>query len=470
MRLPPRAETTAALLLALARLAVSVYRAMSQSIVHDEAFTFSHYVDGPWSSVYSQYDANNHVLYSILSKLCVRTFGVSELAFRLPSLAAGFLLILAVFWLLRLAAPPLARWTAFVALSLHPLLLDFSAAGRGYSMSLALFLWAMFLLLAPGGRWRHVWAGALLGLAASANLAILFPAFGLAIAAVWLDGAAWKTRWKILPALLVPAAIFFGVICFGALRTAQRADFYAGTPTFYDFLLSMVQTSINVSVYTTGLFGTAAAARTIVIAVLPFAAALILFASGGLLREPDSRWRLLPLLTLLLAILGLVAGHLVLHLNYPIDRTGLYLVPLFGLAWAIAAGAERNAWRLWLHGLMAVALTLQFATQFQTRYFLVWQYDMDDKDIARMLQSATAARPAGSVTVSVTWMHQPALEFYRQYLGIASLRPIERQAPTPLTGYDFYVLNNPDTQRPEKDRLPVIFTGAAAGVVVARNP
>ena len=57
----------AAILFALARTALCVYRAATQSFTVDESTTFLEYVRGPWERIYQNYDPNNHVLYSILA-------------------------------------------------------------------------------------------------------------------------------------------------------------------------------------------------------------------------------------------------------------------------------------------------------------------------------------------------------------------------------------------------------------------
>lgn len=121
----------------------------------DEALTFNRFVKGPWSSIYGDYDANNHILYSILAKLSVGVFGLSELTLRLPSVLAGFFLILGMFWLLQLVRYRTIRWIALLAISLHPLLMDFSVAARGYSLSLALFVWAVYFRGAGVTCWRE---------------------------------------------------------------------------------------------------------------------------------------------------------------------------------------------------------------------------------------------------------------------------------------------------------------------------
>ena len=70
--------------------------------------------------------------------------------------------------------------------------------------------------------------------------------------------------------------------------------------------------------------------------------------------------RLLPSITFLLTCAGFVAAHFILRTEYPVDRTGLPLILLFGIAWAIAA--DRVATRI--NVVIGIAFAIQFAAQF----------------------------------------------------------------------------------------------------------
>jgi hypothetical protein len=76
-------------------------------------------------------------------------------------------------------------------------------------------------------------------------------------------------------------------------------------------------------------------------------------------------------------------------------------------------------------------------------------------------------RPEGSVAISATWYLQPALEFYRIYLGIRAWQPVERRAPTALSGFDFYVVHSNDTPWERLGALRLIFEDQTSGVAVA---
>ena len=125
-------EQLLAIAFALARTAVCAWRAAHQSIAHDEAISYLRFIYGPWSSLWSRYDAANHVLYSFLAKVSVTVFGLSELTLRLPSVLAGFFFMWGIFRVLESCESRRIRWIAYIGIGLHPLLMDFSIAARGY--------------------------------------------------------------------------------------------------------------------------------------------------------------------------------------------------------------------------------------------------------------------------------------------------------------------------------------------------
>ncbi|MFN9754025.1 MAG: glycosyltransferase family 39 protein, partial [bacterium] len=163
------------LLFALLITAVSVLngtRSVRQSLTIDEAMTFLSFSSKPLGEMFVYYDANNHVLFTLLSRGSYLALGDAEWAIRLPAVLGGvaFLVLLAgvLVRLLGESGTAVAAWVAVVS---NPLLLDHLVAGRGYGLGLALWLGALWVLLDGGeaGGWRR-WAGegVLLGLGLAA--------------------------------------------------------------------------------------------------------------------------------------------------------------------------------------------------------------------------------------------------------------------------------------------------------------
>jgi Dolichyl-phosphate-mannose-protein mannosyltransferase len=454
-----RGEHWLVFLLAVTRTAFCAYRAAHQSIVLDEAYTYNRYL-GSWHDVYWLYEANNHVLFSILAKLSIRLFGLSELALRLPTVIAGFFLIWGVFRILERTVSRPVRWIALIALSLHPLILDHSVAARGYGLSVALLVWAIDFGMAR----KYAICGVLAALALSASLPIIPAVIGLMVAILTIEQGSLKDRLKAFAVMAAPFQATVIAINFGALRTATLQSFSTGVgfTSWQDFALDVVHNSIRTA-HRAGLFGSPRDERVVAFFFLP---AVLIFCIVACFVRRKSKVDLIPAVTLFVAILGLIALHRVLNVNYPEDRLGLYLLVLFGLTWAIAVQRVGKFWVFWTQAVMAGLLVVQFVTQFDPNAFAVWKYDRESKTVALLLRDACKGKPDGSVSVSTTWLHQPAMEFYRVALNIRALRPIDWPRQTEFTGHDFYVFNVPDTWLMKDRGIRVLFEDRRSGITL----
>ena len=182
---------TLSILLLLALFALNLYRAQTQSIVIDEAYTYNLFVDGPAANLLKIYDANHHVLHSVLCRISIRLFGLSELSMRLPSLLGGLFYMITALRLSRYVFGP--GWfslLSFSLLTMSPAVLDYMSAARGYGLALAFFIWALFhltLYLVERRERSIVKAGIGLALAVGCNLTFMFAGAPVAIAfVIWI--------------------------------------------------------------------------------------------------------------------------------------------------------------------------------------------------------------------------------------------------------------------------------------------
>lgn len=134
-----------------------------------------HQEDGPdeprfkhvkWlDTLYDYREPNNHVLHSILARLCLDTWRAvarpaglpfTEWPLRIPALMFGLAAVAATAWLTREFFGPRAGVVAAFLLALHPWLIRYASEARGYSMILcflpmAAVLWKRSL---TQGRWK----------------------------------------------------------------------------------------------------------------------------------------------------------------------------------------------------------------------------------------------------------------------------------------------------------------------------
>jgi len=474
-----RAPACAGWLLVGAILAVNVFRAATQSIVHDEALTYQAIVSRPWAHVLSFFDANHHILSSYLIKLSVDAFGLSEISLRLTSLVAGALYLVAA---LRLNLVIFgARWLTLFPLALmtlDPAVMDFMSAARGYGPALALLVCAILLMVQslaageapsrPGTRWRMLGAGALLGLSAAANLAHAIPgaAFTVAFAAIAVGRAtrsgerpmtvlrAW-VAWMVAPGL----AVFVPLVA-PPLLGLKPGTFYVGAETLGGSLHSLLAESFSprdglleagapASVVSDWMMG---AGPAIVIGVLGVVAA-VLWARGLRRHEPagspDERCRpcraavALLGLGMLLALALMVLAHAVAGLRYPEGRSGIYALPLLALCSLCLVEAARGwprAQRLAFAGpvvgFWTVALLL-YGLNFDPTQYRTWAYDRSSRRYVELIRAEHATAPDRIVRVGVTWLIEPSFNFYRQSLDLRWMAPATRAGL--IGAYDYFV-------------------------------
>jgi len=299
-------------------------------------------------------------------------------------------------------------------------------------------------------------------------LTLLYPAAGFVLCPLLLRRGDIENRIQGSLRLAFTLIAVFGAICYEALAKATLGSFYAGSVSITNAMLSLVAASVRGSDRGFGLFGSRKDIDAIQWAVLPALALFVWGKSLTLRRGPA--WA--PLTMLTVAIAGQIATHYMFGLNYPVDRTGLYLFLLFGVAWAIAASGT-NRWTRGASGVLAGLLMLQFITQLQTRSFQVWQYDSGAKDVARRIMEESRGKPPASIKIGATWWLQPSLEFYRRRYGVAALQPVQRFDVTPLGGFDYYVLDlkaDPTIHDGDVKRLQPLLSEPAVGVLLAKEP
>jgi len=402
---------------------VVVYRAATQSLVHDEAFTYQLYLTGPVSNIFRVFDANLHFLAVLAMRVSTALFGFSEFAIRLPSVLACGWYFVTVYRLCGRSP------VAVLLMAANPLVLDLLVAARGYSLALALLAYAIYAVDRP----RR--AGIAAGLAIAANLTFAIPVGVLGAALVvrrrrWVEFAAPV----VLVVLLLMAA--------SPLRHASPQAFYYGTPSLWTS--GRVLTALSLA-HNTGLggwnrefvwspwwrdFAMLVVAAIVLVRVRADVAAFV--AAGSL------------------AVL--VVARYTVGLLYPLDRTGVYLLPLAGLAVA--------RWRACL--IFAGVLAGVYLGQLQWRSFYVWRYDADTKALVRAL----AAEPHGDhVTVGASWPLEPSLNYYRETMHLGWLAPVTRGGPG--GDFDYYALT--EAESGAVGALEVVYRGEISGTSLGRK-
>ena len=219
------APTRVSIVLLCGVFALCLYRAATQAFTIDESFTFLHYIDTPWRDVFGDFSSNNHVLFSLFSRIFRYRFGRSEIVLRIPALIGCVLFELASFRICRRAIGD--RWLlplALAVLTLNPLVLDFMVAARGYGLGLGLFWWALDLLSSD----KSWGAGVAAGLSIATNMIFLVPL--AALGAVAIPIYARKDRfWDLVQSYALPAIVISFVILVIPISKSAGQFYYGAT-------------------------------------------------------------------------------------------------------------------------------------------------------------------------------------------------------------------------------------------------
>jgi hypothetical protein len=507
----------AALILFAALFATNLYRAATQSIVHDEALTWQLYLEGPASAIFQSYSANHHFLATILFKISTTLFGDSELALRLPTVLAGGWFFWTVFRLCALVFGD--GWfflIACAALTLNPILLDFLVAARGYGLAMAGLFWALYQMLewmdeqsresiARGREFqdhKRLWKAALgCCIAVATNLTFLMPVFILAAAfcflllsrqavtetAAPLPSAAPKARKKSKKSkpeaarqnthpyapfihFAVPVVVLAIAFLLAApIDLARTQDFYAGSATAVKSLRDLMEASFAYGDSPGLLQGIEQISKNIALIFLPagaLAALILVSFTARRSRLELATW--FSSLAVACSAILLFLAHLVSGIPYPENRTGIYFVPLATLAVLGLARmlADRAGVRHWIG--LAVALVfglfvLEFAAQWNVRSFWVWRYDADTKRIFQVLESAP--KPSGPIRLGVSWTLEPSLNYYRELRKASWLMPVMRDGVDGMR--QFYIATPEDQGTRLWRKLKPIYRGPVSGTAVA---
>lgn len=483
-------------------LSLSVVRAANQSVVHDEALTYNLLVPRSWNAIRWDFNSNNHTLHTLLVKASTSVFGLSPFTLRLPALLGGLLYLLMAERLCRKACSSTVLYAlALLALTTSPFILDYLVVARGYSLALGFLLSALYLgwgVLSDGGGGagkppagrKYVTISVLCALSVASNLSFAFVSAAL-LGVLW--GMAGRRGDSSLPQvskralmLVLPGLAVYLVINPGILRLSSRSLFYGAQSwsatyasvvgALFDdfvrfrrtpFVRELLAGGVNVLLL---VFGTIALVGLVDAARKRW----MLETNGSPKREGPSVFLLFTALVfgLTVALHGLayaLAGVLL-----PLERTAIFFVPLGALIVVLAAeslggSALARGVRAFV-GAGFAAMVIVFLAFPHTTYFRQWKYDAGSREVFQAINSLAEQRLGRRI--SIDWLLEPSLNFYRTYFRAESLPRFTRE-PLDASASIFALL----PRRSEEDRrlmtalhLRVVHGDPLSGAVVALQP
>ena len=492
----------AALILAVLAAAANVYRAATQDITVDEATTYNDFASLPFWWMWRVYEANHHVLHTILCHLSTSVLPLSAFSLRLPSLLGGIFYLWAAYRVCALVCPrPPVFLSTYALLALNPFLLDYLSAARGYGLASAFWMASVYCALgllrqmedSPARR-AMLLASLCAGLSVASNLSFAFAAVPELLVLGALLGMRRNARHlpALAASLLAPAAAVFALIDLPPLLH-NRSPFILGAASVR---ASFESVAGHVLFYSTGKFDVAGIladpspgelwilgiARWGAIASgLAAASFLLLSLRSARATVPEAhRFALFLGGQLALSMVCLAAAHSMFGVLYPVARSGLYfmlLVPL--LCAALARCAANPPWAALgrVYVFAAGALALWFLTAIQLSSYSEWRFNRNTLELFHRLQDAAKRENRSQARVGATYLLAPPLEFYRRALRDKWLAPVESfngaalAARARLNQFDYFaVLPQDDSiarefapRRLWTDPTTGVFLYAAAG-------
>jgi hypothetical protein len=477
--------------LGTAVFALICYRAATRAIWIDEAFTYNLFVALPLLEAFSLYDANNHLLFTLLARVSVALLPAGEFALRLPAVLASLLCLVGTALAAnRLLRSPMLALGAFAVLALHPLTLEYMNSARGYSLALGFWLLALALAAKcirgmPSGFRQAAASGALLGLAFSANATYVVPGAAV-LAALWVSRLASRRAgagreiagWTAGAfAAGLPAAVYI-------ILMANRESFYAGEATLRGSLAGLVQkglyfapTPVNRPGTELGQwawfyvqeYGWALLSVLILVSFARGVVAVLRALRGAQLADDGGGQAALFAVAAFATCLALVTVlNWLFRLPFPQERTGLYLIPLAaicffqGLEWLLEGGWLRRA---------AAAIPAAYIAMMAVHFFFclpVTWHSLAKFDAGSRAMMEAVARQSNSerkATIGGNWLLCEGVNYYRSILGLDWLEPMQRTGPE--GDFDFYALLDEDLPVAQRKGLRIIFHHSLAGSYLA---
>jgi uncharacterized membrane protein len=510
----PSSQVAACLLLAAA-FGVVVYRAFVQPIAHDEALGFVWFLDG---GVYKllQFNSTNHVLFTLISKVFVKVFGVSEISIRTPSLIGSASFLITIYLLCRKIFENGASLLFAVAmLCLNPQIMDFMVAARGYSLGMACLCIAMYFLAKIAGRGffqvddekllvECIIASVFLALSVASNLTNLIPAFCLAVSLyavtmhvpTSITALTDRTHKIFARYFLVPGVVSGLFILWPFLIQARPQQFRMGLPKSSEALRDVFNSSFlykwTGDIYAYSLGATAPLpgswqGRVSDFGVYIFLPLLFIFVLAGVILASrrfaaSSKQQSIYCCLFGGAAISTVALTLILHIlarvNYPVARTCLYFIPLFTLGGILSAKefCLRFSDRLRpIAFLLGFAILCDYAIALNTKYFRYNAYDSISRSMFQVIVNDARSHTLSTIRVGGTWWYQPEIDFYRRRYKIDMMLPYDIkdssyfwQTPNSLMprDYSYFVFTPESDPRLIGSQVRVIFHDNDVGVSV----
>ena len=306
-------------------------RAIFVPVLHDEIATFFYYIQSDnYLPPSAHWDANNHVLNSMFANISYHIFGSSPLALRLPNVLTYALFFYGAVQIAGRLNKKIIRWGLLLALVASHYLFEYMGECRGYGMSMAFFVMAIFQFIRAketDKRKYFLYMAIFLFLGTAANLTLIIPSvilFATLFLHTLINHFKTNTRTFFINSvtLLLTGLPFLILVKLSFAFKERGAFYYGGDSGFYDVTVR------SLSQVFTDFYN-----LPIAIGITTLFISFILFLSFKLFKTKSLRFilensGLFPFLLVTNVVCILILFHK-MEVNFPEDRVAMHLFILF---------------------------------------------------------------------------------------------------------------------------------------------
>jgi hypothetical protein len=389
---------------------------LSIDITYDEHLTLNTFVDNSFKDLVlcKPCKANNHILNSVLTKCFTSIFSVKLWIARLPNFLFSIVYAFAVFKISNRFGNSILSLLVIVGLLFNPFLIEFFSLSRGYGISYSLMLFGYYYLLRYWKTYetKHLLLSLLgAGFAAYANFSTIHFTASLYFLVLikWFVDEQPKKKQHIK--LFIAISIFFILLFFAPVYrlVKQHQLYYGGNKGFID------DTLWSLTAYSSGYaFDRAKAWPILIVSAVLYGLVCILSLLKGKKHTYDAWLKKLPHLVFIICILSIFSQHYLMGTPWLIDRTALFLYPLFILSFATALNTL-TSWEPKVFQFLTLVLVLALSANFliEANFYKTteWRHDSRSAEVLNYLN--TLAKEKGETyRLDASWPVQRSMEYY----------------------------------------------------------
>jgi hypothetical protein len=411
-----------------------VLRAVYVPVIHDELVSWQLYMkSGLFLPLEGYVDANNHVINSFLGYMASKIFPETAFTIRLANVFSLPLYLFFAFKISKMLESRFLRWLLFIALSSSDFILEFFALGRGYGISQAFLMIALFfgLQFCDSNKLKHIlysvvavffmlWSNLSLF-----NFSLILVAYQILVFGIYTKSTTAEKIFLALSilTLFIPTSLY-------ALYLKNQGNLYLGEGGSF---ASNVLHSLGKLI-----FNTKGVESNIVFGIV----SLTIFLTVGVQVSKSLKKTILInqhfFLTLLFFgnIFLMVAQHHILDVNYPVNRAALSVWFTLIIAFFFSLDAQKVLPQAKYTAILFLILPIQFLTKINLSYTKLWDYELISSSFYEIIEKANPSATIGGKNVQ---KHVWNFESRKQNTNINSLQIYSTEN---ASNFDFLLIRN----------------------------